>query len=100
MTCLATHLTSFAVLVSIGDGPEKKVKQCVSILLCIFYYSGKWLCIVNNFIHWMCNISCVSLSIHNLTECDYYAVSVILINCFLLLCYTGKEIKSIIHLYT
>jgi len=26
VTCLATHLTSFAVLVSVGDGPEKKVK--------------------------------------------------------------------------
>lgn len=29
VTCLSTHLTSFAVLVSVGDVPEKKVKSTV-----------------------------------------------------------------------
>jgi len=38
VTCLATHLTSFAVLVSIGDEPTTKVLCLLSVISTVYHY--------------------------------------------------------------
>ena len=64
-------------------------------------YIGKWLCIIADIIHWMWNISCVSLPIHNFAGLCCYTVSAYLVVSSLVTLLHRKKDKinhSFIHL--